>query len=57
VAGLTEMINNYDFESVLSQAVAAEQERQIAWQNNQTPSIQELLTKLQAALGDQTRVM
>lgn len=57
MAGLTEMINNYDFESVLSQAVAAEQERQIAWQNNQTPSIQELLTKLQAALGDQTRVM
>lgn len=46
IGDLTQMIHEYDFTSVFDQAVGEEQARQIKWQQEYKPSVQELLVKL-----------
>ena len=50
------MIHQYDFSSVFNEAVSEEQARQIKWQNEYKPSVEELLVKLQDALKDDENV-
>lgn len=47
------MIHGYDFSSVFNEAISEEQARQIQWQAEYKPSVQELLKKLQDALKDE----
>ena len=43
---LTTMIHGYDFSSVFNEAITEEQARQIAWEAEYQPTVQELLKKL-----------
>ena len=56
VDDLTQIIHNYDFNSHLSDAVTEEQARQMKWQAEYKPTVQELLVKLQDALQDETEM-
>ena len=47
------MIHEYDFSSVFNEAVSEEQARQIKWQSEYKPTVNELLKKLSEALQDQ----
>ena len=46
------MIHEYDFSSVFNEAVSEEQARQIKWQAEYKPTVNELLIELQEALKD-----
>ena len=50
------MIHEYDFSSVFNEAVTEEQARQIKWQAEYKPTVQELLKKLQEALKEEAQV-
>ena len=50
---LTSIIHNYDFTSHFDDAVSEEQARQMKWQAEYKPTVQELLIKLQEALQDE----
>ena len=50
------MIHEYDFSSVFNEAVTEEQARQIKWQSEYKPTVQELLKKLQEALKEEAQV-
>ena len=50
------MIHEYDFSSVFNEAITEEQARQIQWQNEYKPSVNELLKKLQEALQDEDQL-
>ena len=50
------MIHEYDFSSVFNEAVSEEQARQIKWQSEYKPSVNELLKKLSEALQDQDQI-
>ena len=56
IADLTDMIHQYDFSSAFNQAVTEEQARQVAWQAEYKPSVQELLGKLQQALAEDAQL-
>ena len=50
------MIHEYDFSSAFNEAVTEEQARQIKWQAEYKPSVQELLAKLQDTLKEDAKV-
>ena len=53
ITDLTQMIHEYDFSSFFNQAITEEQARQIQWQAEYKPSVEELLAKLQEALKEE----
>ena len=53
ITDLTQMIHEYDFSSAFNQAITEEQARQIQWQAEYKPSVEELLAKLQEALKEE----
>lgn len=56
ITDLTQMIHEYDFSSFFNQAITEEQARQIQWQAEYKPSVEELLAKLQEALKEEAHL-